>query len=128
MELMKILLLVLLASCSFFKKPANERAKGHHRLYSVPLAEDLATMEETQRRLILFATNDLMGQLEPQQESAQDTHHPQDILISVGGAEILSRHLAILRQRFPKEVVAVDSGGSLTADGERKTFVITLGR
>lgn len=122
MDLMKILLLVLLASCSFFKKPANERVKGHHRLYSVPVAEDLATMEETQRRLIIFATNDLMGQLEPQQESAQDSHHPQDILVSVGGAEILARHLAILRQRFPKEVVAVDAGGSLTTDAPKAMF------
>lgn len=111
---MKLLLLVLLvAGCSFGKKD-NEKSDGHHHLYSAPDKDDAEKLKTTERRLIIVSTNDLKGQLEPQQEDAQDKHSPEKTLISVGGADILARYMEILRAQYPAQVVLVDAGNALS--------------
>ena len=111
---MKLLLLVLLvAGCSLGKKN-NETSDGHHHLYSAPEKDDVAKLKTTERRLILISTNDLKGQLEAQQEDAQDKHSPEKTLISVGGAEIMARYMEILRAQYPSQVLLVDAGNALS--------------
>lgn len=111
---MKFLILVLLVvGCSFGKK-SNEKADGHHQLYSSPSEDDVTKLATTERRLIIVSTNDLKGQLEAQQESAQDKHSPEKTLVSVGGAEIMARYLEILRSQYPSQVVLVDAGNALS--------------
>lgn len=111
---MKLLLLVILvAGCSFGKKN-NEKSDGHHHLYSAPEKDDVGKLKTTERRLILISTNDLKGQLEAQQEDTQDKHSPERTLISVGGADIMARYMEILRAQYPSQVVLVDAGNALS--------------
>lgn len=111
---MKFLIISLLAlGCSFGKKN-NEKSDGHHQLYSSPKEADIGSLATTERRLILISTNDLKGQLEAQQESAEDKHSPEKALVSVGGAEIMARYMEILRAKYPSQVVLVDAGNALS--------------
>ncbi len=111
---MKFLLLVLLAiGCSFGKKN-NEKSDGHHRLYSSPENDEVKSLATTERRLIIISTNDLKGQLEAQQEKAEDKHSPEKALVSVGGADIMARYMEILRAQYPSQVVLVDAGNALS--------------
>lgn len=108
-----LLIAVLAAGCSFFKGKGNERSQGHHQLYSEPEAPAIETLPDHQRRIVLVATNDWQGNLEPRTEVARDSHHPQQILMSVGGVDIYSRYLNILRHLYPNQVTVVDAGNSL---------------
>lgn len=104
---------VILTGCSFFKKKSNERAEGHFQLYSEPNAPEGKSLPAQHRRLILVATSDWQGNLEPQTEAAKDKHQPQEILMSVGGVDIFARYLHILRTHYPDQVMALDAGNSL---------------
>lgn len=108
-----LFLLLLISSCSYFKGKGNERTQGHHQLYSEPEPPTLQDLPKSQRRLILIGTNDWEGNLEPQTEVAQDSHHPQKIMMSVGGVDVFARYLHILRTYYPDQVITVDAGNSL---------------
>ncbi|MBY0516440.1 MAG: hypothetical protein K2P81_06000 [Bacteriovoracaceae bacterium] len=108
-----ILLCAALISCSLFKK-SNEKADGHFQLYSHPQSDDVASINSNERRLIIVSTNDLKGQLEAKQESAQDKYSPEKSLISIGGVDVFARYLAILRSQYPQQVLLLDAGNSLS--------------
>lgn len=121
LNLSSCLFAVLLAGgCSFFKGKGNERAEGHRWLYSDPLAPSIEVLPAHQRRLVFVATNDWQGSLEPRTEVARDSHHPQEILVSVGGVDVFARYLHILRSLYPDQVVTVDAGNSLAGTIEAR--------
>ncbi len=114
-----LLVLSLLAGCSFFKGKGNERAEGHHRLYSAPEAEEGTELPDHQKRVVIVATNDWRGRLEARQQGAKDKHHPEEILVSVGGVEVFARHLDILRRAHPGAVLLVDAGDGFSQDKQK---------
>lgn len=113
-------LLLTLAGCSWFKGKNNERKEGHHELYSEPHTPDIGSLGPTQRRVVIVATSDWQGHLEPKTVVARDHHQPQEILLNVGGVETLARYLNILRTHYPQQVLALDAGNALAGGAESR--------
>ncbi len=107
------LFLLALLSCSQFRS-SPEKLAGHSELYSSPDSDDAVSLSKSERRLVIVTTNDLRGQIEARQETAKDKHSPEQARISVGGAEVFARYLTILREKYPKEVLLLDAGNSLS--------------
>ncbi|MFN9111730.1 MAG: hypothetical protein ACK5XN_16830, partial [Bacteroidota bacterium] len=93
-------LLFALLSCSQFSSNP-EKLAGHSELYSSPDSDDAVSISKSERRLVIVTTNDLRGQIEARQETAKDQHSPEQVRISVGGAEVFARYLTILREKYP---------------------------
>jgi 5'-nucleotidase len=119
---MKIIMLALLAACSFNGKNSNERPDGHKRLYSAPDAEESLDIPRGGKRLIIVGTNDMRGRIEAWQQGARDKHHPGEVLVSVGGVEVLARHLQILRRQNPAAVLTLDAGNALAGGKPEATI------
>jgi hypothetical protein len=107
------ILIFLLVSCSF-NSQRDQPKKGHSKLYSHPEKLTISKLEKNERRIILVATNDQQGQLEVQQEIIKDKTSPGEMIIPVGGIDVFEWHLNVLRDKFPEQVLLVDSGQWLT--------------
>lgn len=81
---------------------------GHFRLYSYPdLKKEV--LPPNIKRLVIAGTNDIHGNINPVKEfytnsSGERRSH------YVGGAEVLSSYINILRKQYPEEVLLLDAG------------------
>lgn len=102
-------LVVILGACSFKKKPSsNQVLNGHSELYSYPQAP---TLEDPEKfiRLSVASFNDLEGQLAPLDIAFGDKENKEKQSIKIGGAEIITQYLNILRQNSPHTLL-LDAG------------------
>lgn len=107
---MKILLFIslLLGSCSFKKSALeNQTQNGHSELYSEPA--EIKKEENTLKRIVIAATNDLHGHYQANQLQFQDRHHKGNQTIKVGGVDFISSYFKILRAQY-EHVLLLDAG------------------
>lgn len=101
-------LFLVLNACSFKNKANNQKLKGHEELYSEPESK-ISKLDSSERRVVIAATNDLHGNFNPPPITFEDDENKQDQSIQIGGEEVITQYLGILRDTY-KDVVLVDSG------------------
>jgi hypothetical protein len=110
---MKLFFLLILAACSFKKKPlGNQVQNGHQELYSSADLPKLATLTADQKRVVIAATNDTEGFFSPQVVEFKDKHNGTQS-IKMGGADALAAYVNILREHY-QNVLLVESGDLLS--------------
>lgn len=107
--------LLVISACSFKKNTlANQTQSGHEELYSEPSEAD-SSEKPGFKKIIIAATNDISGNLGTKAIKIRDNHNKDPLHIEVGGADVFSSYLKILREKN-KSVVLVDSGDFLPSD------------
>ena len=114
----KLLALVLVVSACTFKKKdlSNQTQNGHEGLYA--LSEKPEAVGRRYKRIVLAATNDVQAHFGPVALNFKDKHHKSKQQIEVGGVDVMSSYLKILRSKY-QNVLLVDSGDFLAPNGKR---------
>ncbi len=109
-----LILLQLVASCSTTNQMfRNEKAVGHHRLYSFPTKVKMQDKQDDRVKRIVFAsTNNFNGQTDHHMlEIHKDEYESKkDTEVNIGGATAIKSYLDILRKEYRDQVIYVDSG------------------
>lgn len=109
-------ILLVVSACSFKKNYLdNQTQNGHEELYSEPDDVSENNVKTGYQKVVIAATNDISGNLGTRAIKIRDNHNKDALHIEVGGADVLSSYLNILRQKN-KSVVLVDSGDVLPSD------------
>jgi 5'-nucleotidase len=87
---------------------------GHFELYSTPSFKPEKSSREL-KHVVLVATNNLEAKFLPQIEQVK-LKDGKEVSIKVGGTKVLNNYVSILRKKFPKQVLLVDAGGSLSSE------------
>lgn len=109
-------ILLVVYACSFKKNNLdNQTQSGHEELYSEPDDVSDSDVKTGYKKVVIAATNDISGNLGTRAVKIRDNHNKDPLHIEIGGADVLSSYLNILRQKN-KSVVLVDSGDILPSD------------
>lgn len=109
-------ILLVISACSFKKNNlANQTQNGHEELYSEPNDVEENAEQPGFKKIIIAATNDISGNLGTKAIKIRDNHNKDALHIEVGGVDILTSYLKILREKN-KSVVLVDSGDVLPSE------------
>lgn len=107
-----LLTLLLINSCTSKKGiKYNQRKDGHFQLYSMPENNIDTSLPSNLKRVILVATNDLLGEIDGADETVTKEKTVQSI--KVGGRELLEKYTDILKKNFPDQVLLVDAGNAI---------------
>ena len=125
----KILLLLLILinmSCSFEYFDSGEIIrKGHSEIYSSPYWDDDFSPSERYQRIVVAATNDMLGQVAAYRERIG-----QDQFYYVGGVAVLARYFELLRKKFPGQTLFLDAGniyqGTLLSNSDQGESIAKL--
>lgn len=113
-----ICLILVLSSCTFKKNPLkNQISKGHEQLYSEPDAPKLKSLDEDEKRIIIASTNDVHGNITPQNIAFEDDLNKGKQEIHIGGKNSASAYFQVLRETY-KNVILVDSGDIFSQETE----------
>ena len=120
---------LLPCACNFFQR--GEIIKNRHfELYSSPAHHDaFFNSSERYKRVVIVATNDLLGHISSNREWVSPQKSPA-LSYPVGGIAIWARYIEILRRKFPGQILLLDAGniyqGTLISDFDRGESVVTL--
>ncbi len=118
-----LFLILILTACSVKKSVLeNQTQNGHTELYSQPAAPK-TQIDETLKRVVIAATNDIHGHYEPHNILLKDQHHEDRQYIQIGGVDFISSYFKILRQHYAGQVLLLDSGDLFSSNAQEMKFV-----
>jgi 2',3'-cyclic-nucleotide 2'-phosphodiesterase (5'-nucleotidase family) len=126
-SLLKLVAISLIVSGCSWKQVAhrNEVKKGHFELYSAP-EKKVEKVPEGYKRLVLVATNDILGNFQPTIDSISEINSQYKYDFNIGGVEGIAAYMRVFKKKFPGEVILVDNGNAFGQKNDHKQDLFYL--